>query len=204
MLAKMTIPNYGNTHHLGKHISEEAKDKIRKVHKGNKYCVGRVASEETKKKLSESHMGLRNHLGIPHSLETRYRQSQARLRLWQDNNYREKAIRAILQSCSIKPNKPEKKLMELLEVIQPNEWKYVGDGSFMIGDLNPDFINTNGKNKAIEMFGDYWHSDKKVKSVIATEDGRKIAFKNYGYDVLIVWEHELHDIDKVKQRIILF
>ena len=54
----------GNTYMLGKHLSEETKDKIRqhnsspehraklrKIHKGNKYCVGRKLSEETKRKI---------------------------------------------------------------------------------------------------------------------------------------------------------
>lgn len=40
----------------------------------------------------------------------------------------------------------------------PNEYRFVGDGSFWIGGKNPDFINVNGQKKIIEMFGDYWHS----------------------------------------------
>ena len=54
----------GNKYMLGKHLSEETKDRIRqrnsskenieklsKIHTGNKYCVGRKLSEETKRKI---------------------------------------------------------------------------------------------------------------------------------------------------------
>lgn len=112
--------------------------------------------------------------------------------LWQDPEY----IAKQRASRNIKPNKAEKKLDKFLQRILPDEYKYVGDFSFMIETKNPDFININGKKKIIELFGDYWHKG---------DDGKKRAaiFKKYGYDTLIIWEHELKD-ENLKNKIIEF
>jgi len=53
----------------------------------------------------------------------------------------------------LSPNKEEKYLLKLIEEVCPNEYKYVGDGSFWLYGLNPDFVHCNGKKKIIEFFG---------------------------------------------------
>ena len=98
----------------------------------------------------------------------------------------EEHLRKILKAVCAKPNKPEQHLERLLNEIFPNEYKFVGDGSVIIGGCSPDFINTNGQKKLIEMFGDYWHRND-------DEGNRIFQFKLFGFDTLVVWEHELHD-----------
>src|SRR4030066_2549233 len=39
------------------------------------------------------------------------------------------------------PNKSELKLFSIINNIYPNEWKFVGDGSFIIDGKCPDYIN---------------------------------------------------------------
>jgi very-short-patch-repair endonuclease len=101
-----------------------------------------------------------------------------------------------------KPTRPEIMLRNFLEVWFPNQFKYVGDGSFIINGFNPDFIRVNGERLAIEMFGDYWHT-KKANTPFDTEEGRKKLFSDFGWRLIIVWEHEIYtNPKKVKAKII--
>ena len=98
------------------------------------------------------------------------------------------------------PNKSEKLLIKLID---GNEFpfKYVGDYSFFVGKKNPDFIGLNKhKNKIIELFGSYWHT-KRARNFHRMGWGRKLFYKNHGYDCLVIWDHELKNPNKVKQKI---
>jgi len=87
------------------------------------------------------------------------------------------------------PTKPERKLIQIIEDFNLL-YRYVGDSSFCIGPMNPDFISLNGTKKVIEVFGDYWHREGcKWK---ASEFGRKARMSQFGYDCLVIWESELH------------
>jgi len=121
---------------------------------------------------------------------------------------KEKTVKQILDGLLTKPNKPEKLLNKLLQEILANEYKINVRGDIMIlGGKVPDFVNINGQKKIIELYGDYWHSDKIIKKSGCYEDtekGRIKYFKKYGYKTLIVWEHELKNLNKVKKRILKF
>jgi len=108
-----------------------------------------------------------------------------------------KIMKLIFQGLKLKPNKPEKLLNNLLN----KDYKYVGNGKFWIRGFNPDFININGQKKIIELYGDYWHNklDYKIR-----DKRRLIEYKKQGYKTLIVWEHELKDLDKVKEKLLEF
>ncbi|GAI02857.1 unnamed protein product, partial [marine sediment metagenome] len=56
-----------------------------------------------------------------------------------------------------KPNRQERKLEALLEKRFPGEWKFVGNSEVILGTLNPDFINCNGRKHIIEFFGCWYH-----------------------------------------------
>jgi hypothetical protein len=101
------------------------------------------------------------------------------------------------QAEHIRPTKLERRVKELLEEILPNEYIYVGDGLFVLGGYCPDFLNRNGKKKLIEVFGDYWHRNDNPEE-------RKAIFRKYGFDCLIIWEHELNDIESLRQKILQF
>ena len=106
-----------------------------------------------------------------------------------------------LMGCIKKPNRPEKKLIKLFK-LNNLPYKYVGNGQVIIGNKNPDFINCNGQKKIIEMFGDYWHSEKNKKlNWKITEFGTKAIYSQYGFKTLVIWQSELDNLDSVLERV---
>jgi len=112
---------------------------------------------------------------------------------WKDEKFRNKVFKGRTNCFTVRPNKPETVLLNLL----PKNFEYVGDWSFVIDRFNPDFIDK--KNKLIvELYGDYWH---KRPDYIERDKRRLKTYKKLGYRTLIVWESELNDLDKVKEKI---
>jgi hypothetical protein len=114
--------------------------------------------------------------------------------------FSQKIIKGIVK----KPNKCEQKL---INIINDNSlpYKYVGNGNFMVGNRCPDFINSNGSKKIIELFGRTYHSPRHSFFKISynhTENGTKEYYKNFGYSCLVIWDYELKEraivINKIK------
>ena len=130
------------------------------------------------------------------------------IKRWQNKKYKEKTLKSMLKSSFVKPNKKEKLLNKLLNRLLPNEYKLNVKGNIIIlANKVPDFVNINGQKKIIELFGDYWHSDKFIKKhgkYEDTEKGRIKYFKKYGYKTLIIWEKELKDLKIIKNKILEF
>lgn len=139
------------------------------------------------------------------SKEYRAGQAEASRLRWADPEYHERVVRAVCKSLMKKPTMPEQKIIELMDKILPSEYKYVGDGEFILHGLCPDFVNVNGQKKIIELFGRAFH-DPSIRKIpyYQTDEGRTSIFKRYGYDTLIIWDDELTDIDSVSNRIIKF
>jgi len=113
------------------------------------------------------------------------------------------------KSSSLKPNKKEKFLIKLLNEVLLNEYKYVGDFSFILGGRNPDFMNINGQKKLIEFFGEHWHYGKFKKNnpnitKKEIENERRNYFKSFGFNTLIIWENELENIELLSKKIKIF
>ena len=78
------------------------------------------------------------------------------------------------------------------------DFHYVGDGSLWIGtreqkQLNPDFIEANGKKICVEVFGDYWHSpllNRNMKEH-GTLEYRKRHYQQYKWQPVFIWESDL-------------
>jgi G:T-mismatch repair DNA endonuclease (very short patch repair protein) len=159
-------------------------------------------SKATRKKMSVARLDRKERLGYIVSPETRKKLGEISKKKWQDPEFREKTIKATFLSLEIFPNKPERKLRKILKKLFPGEYKYVGDGSVLIGHKSPDFMNINGKKKLIELFGDYWHS--KAKTGLSKKEHRKQRqkhFRKYGYRTLVVWEHQLADVSVLERRL---
>ena len=63
-------------------------------------------------------------------------------------------------------------------------------------------MNVNGQKKLIEMFGDYWHSEKVQKVSKSQHERERIKhFSEYGYQTLIIWECELECSKVLEERI---
>jgi very-short-patch-repair endonuclease len=119
--------------------------------------------------------------------------------LWKNIIYKNKRIKTMMQSVYMFPNKPESILINIFKELKL-KFKYTGNGKRIIDGFCPDFINSKMK-KIIEHNGDYWHKNKEVK----LKDRRKLrAYKKHGYTTLIIWEHELKNIEKLITKIIKF
>ena len=140
--------------------------------------------------------------GKHHSSKTKAQLSEAVKLLWQNPEYKEKAIRATLKASFVRPTAPEVELRGMLDKTFPGEWKYVGDGDFILGGKNPDFVNVNGQKAVVEVFGDYWHSERITGKSPEQEVADRVAhFARYGFKCLVVWEHEMRDLDAVAARV---
>ncbi len=169
----------------GRHISEEQKIQsykiLREWHKNNPHPMkGKHLSDETKRKLRE------NTKNRKHSDETKLKIKLA----WKDPVYVAKQMR----SRHVKPNKLEKYFEKYLNMLYPNEWKFVGDGQLIINGKCPDFVNINGKKKLIEIYGDYWHLGQDPEE-------RKKEFKLFGWNTLILWEKDVRKNPNLKNII---
>ncbi|MFH0972349.1 MAG: NUMOD3 domain-containing DNA-binding protein [Candidatus Micrarchaeota archaeon] len=111
--------------------------------------------------------------------------------LWEDPEHAKKCL------SFNSPNKQEIKLMGILDVMYPGEWKFVGDGQITIAGKFPDFINVNGQKKIIELYGEFFHKGDNP------EDRAKV-FEPYGYETLIIWGKELTGIEKLKSKLRAF
>lgn len=153
---------------------------------------GKHHTEESRKKMRDNKII---------TDKTRKKMSIASKKRWANKEYREKNIRNLFKALQLKPNKPEKLLTKLLQKILPKEYKYVGNGKFLINTFNPDFINCNGQKKIIELYGDYWHNKKDMKK---RDKKRLRTYKKYGYKTLIIWEKELQSINRLNSKILNF
>jgi G:T-mismatch repair DNA endonuclease (very short patch repair protein) len=137
-----------------------------------------------------------------HSVETLQKHSIKSKKVWSNIEYKNKVVRACRKANAIRPTKPEQITLELLEQLYPNEWKYVGNGDIVIEGKNPDIINVNGKKAIIEVFGRYWHSkEHRGECPLLHELELRDLYNKYGYDLLVVWDMELKDKDRVAHKI---
>ena len=178
------------------------------IKKGNN-MTDKKHSIETRKKMSEKmkgkspwNKGLKN-CYTKECIEKRNKRMSNTMRLkWQNPIYRQKQLQAIISGGNmLKPNKPELQLQSLLNELYPKDWEYVGDGKVILNGFCPDFINVNGKKQIIELYVDYWHSRK---DAIGRDKYRIECYKRLGYDTLIIWEKELKNIDRVKEKLMNF
>jgi 5S rRNA maturation endonuclease (ribonuclease M5)/G:T-mismatch repair DNA endonuclease (very short patch repair protein) len=115
-----------------------------------------------------------------------------------------------LASMNESPNKSETRLINILSEICPGEFEYNGDGRVMMlgGRYSPDFVNVNGKKKLIEFFGCYHHgceickNGKYVNEEIKRKNENRLrVFKKYGWETLVIWEHDIRAVERVKKII---
>lgn len=195
---------------FGKSLSEEHKAKIGLAHRGNKSnffgkfgpyhpsykhgktnnnkcidCIKKISSKATRCSSCDKKYRFKNNLNFV------LKQNQSKKLRWKNKEYREKTLIAQRKGRIIYKNKAEQKL----ELLLSDKYKFVGDWSFVIDGFCPDFINQTDK-KIIELFGKYWH-DKRPDIDIR----RLKAYSEAGYKTLIVWDYELKDINKLKNKI---
>lgn len=107
-----------------------------------------------------------------------------------------KWMQLMLESQKQRPNKPEKILCKIIDDYKLN-YKYTGNGTFWITNINPDFVNTNGRKIVIELFGNYWHT---LPDVIRCDVKKLEKIRTFGWDRIIIWENEI--LSKTPEEIV--
>lgn len=165
----------------GKIISDEHKRILSELKRGDKNPMKRL---EVRKKMIESSKGK-----IISEI-TREKLRAVGKRAWENPEYKEKMLKVQRQGLRVKPNLPEKIMINLINNYDLN-LIFIGDGKKWIKDgkniFNPDFINEE-KKKIVEVFGDYWHNLPTKREL--DEEILK-AYSKHGYETLVIWEHEL-------------
>jgi len=179
----------------GRTISEEEKQIIGKANSIKMTALWQ--DEEYRDRQRKSHEGK---IQTKESNEKKSRANKISIKkLWDNMSDEKKSARIMktLQSNCICPNRKEKILFAILENLYPGEWEYALNINFMLNGKCPDFVNVNGQKKIIELFGDYWHRNDNPQDRID-------VFTPFGYDTLVIWEHELKDLKGLRRKIFNF
>lgn len=178
----------GKNPNFGKHFTKTHRRNLSNAHTGkfHSYCSpgfkGHHHTETAKKKVSEAHKGK------PHSYFSIGNTGQRHTEITK-KKISVTTINAYKRGCyNRRPTILEKKF-DAICVKYNLPFKYVGDGKFWVENMNPDFIEINGRKIAVEVLGDYWHN----KTWFPDRDfeKRQKKFAEYGWRVIGIWEHEL-------------
>lgn len=114
----------------------------------------------------------------------------------------EKRIRNLFKVLRKRPTGLERKMIWIIQKYNL-PYRYVGDGSFLIGYKNPDFINTNGEKIAIEVY------EEKIKemtfgTVERWKSKRIKEFHKFGWKILFFNRSEVtkNNISKILGELI--
>lgn len=101
----------------------------------------------------------------------------SKIALWKTKEYRDMAIPKMMEWRRRRPTSLEK---EMIGILKRNNlpYKYTGDGSFLIGYKNPDFVNVNGEKKCIEVSNFYHHQNNYMEK-------RKAHFARWGWKCIV-------------------
>lgn len=217
-LARYTIAGFNKN----KKFSKEHCEKMSKSAKGNKNRLGKKDSEITKQRISLALTGRhlskehRNkislvQLGRKQSKEICLKKSISMKEKWKEKEYREKVLKSMLKSLFKRPTSLELRFIEIIKKYSL-PYKYVGDGSFLIGYKNPDFINIAGQKICIEIANKKEKSIKRIgrkyQSWQEYEQQRIEYFAKYCWKCIVIWEDELQNehllIEKINKEIPLY
>lgn len=156
--------------------------------KGKTYeeIMGKEKSDALKRLRAISSRNI--NLGKKRTEYSKTKQSLSMKEKWQDEEYREKVLRLQSLGRYKKPTSFEKKISELcIDYHLP--FIYTGNGTFLIGSKNPDFINKE-KRIAIEVYAT-WYKKITFGSCEKYEKDRIKYFAKYGYKIIFIREDEI-------------
>ena len=140
---------------LGHSVSSELRNKIRKTHKGKKL------SKKHKDKISKALKGRINWALRGKKLTKEHIKNALRRRI--PSSLEEK-----FQGIISKYNLP---------------YKFVGNGSFILGHYNPDFININNEKIAIEVYSNFY-KQLDGRNIEKWKEERTKKFREFGWEVV--------------------
>lgn len=141
----------------GKHHTEETKEKMR----------NRIFSEDHKKALSKSLLGKHCSPG------TEFKKG-----------HKVKLTKELIKK-RLKRHIPTSLEQKFQEIINKHNlpYKYVGNGSFIIGHYNPDFINTDSEKIAIEVYARFY-KQLDGRDIEKWKEERTKIFKEFGWEII--------------------
>jgi hypothetical protein len=167
-----------------------SKEAVKKIIKANK---GRKMSMSSKRKIGLASKKRWQNKSFNISKRNK-KISLKQKKNWKNPKYRNKVTKRVLQGLKIKPNRPERIMIQII-IRNKFPFVYTGNGKVIINGFNPDFLF---QNLIIEVFGEYHHNLPEVKK----RDKRKLrAYSSLGYKTLIIWSNELKEPQKVVEKI---
>jgi very-short-patch-repair endonuclease len=133
-------------------------------------------------------------MGWKHSFEGRKKISNASKRFWEDPAFRKKVLgRRKMSSLEIK----------FLDYIKKNNlpYKFVGNGKVWIENCNPDFVNTDGKKIAIEVYCKQHKEKFRDMSIEKWKQTRSSKFEKHGWNIVYFDAVQLNDEKNVIERL---
>lgn len=163
----------------GKLVSLETRRKYSEWQRGRQLSAEHIAN--VAKAIRENPPWLGKHFSEEH----RKHISEGRIKAL-------KANPEIVRKClsSRRPTDIEQRAIDIIEKYSL-PYKYTGNGTFQIGGKYPDFVNTNGKKIALDVFGDRWHNPSEIPE-------RTAIFAEYGWTLIIIWGHELWSLPELE------
>jgi len=187
-----------------KHHTEESKKKMREGHEGKtsykknktyEEIYGIEKAKEIKEKLSRAKKGKRISpqtefkKGMSLSEKTKEKISKNNARYWLGKKRPKEDIKKILTRRT--PSSLEEKFQNIVNKYKL-PYKFVGNGSFIIENYNPDFININGKKIAIEVYAKYYKL-RNHKTIEQWKEKRSKVFGKYGWKIIYFDETEVNE-----------
>ena len=179
---KISISNKGHKRSIESKIKQSLSIK-RLYQNGFNPRLGKKQSKESINKRNKSMEEIRKNPEYLRKL------SEKTSEFWNNSKNKEQRIKAILKGLfETRPTSYEKKIIDVINK-HNLPYKYVGDGSFLIGYKNPDFINYNGEKIAIEVYNKFHHPED-------YEQKRSEHFAKYGWKTIFVNEDEVLSNDE--------
>lgn len=185
--ALLSIPTRRKTTGLGRHASKTSFRKGHISHNKGK-AIKPVTINKIRAKTIQRWQVEKAKECSMYGMSGKHHSEEARTKLRKRSPYTPEQLRRILSSR--RPTNIEQIVIDVIAKYSL-PFRYTGDGSFIIGRKNPDFVNINGEKIAVDIFGDRWHELEEIPL-------RKAAFAEYGWELVILWGHEVESMTELE------
>jgi len=186
------LPQMSGQNHpmFGKHLTEQTKEKMRKSLRGRISWNTGLTKEKDERvaKLADVKRGKSRDAETRKVMKaTQFKKGHT---TW---NKGKKMPSELIKKCLRRriPSSLEEKFQHIVDE-HSLPYKYVGNGSFIVGNCNPDFINTNSEKIAIEVYAKYY-KNKNHHSIEQWKVDRAKIFQEFGWEVLYFDETEVNE-----------
>jgi len=175
---------------IGKHHTEKTKMEMSKSRKGRKVWNKGIKGEEWFDYFNGNIPGKQFIIGERSSPNTEFKKGQKGAFSGKHHSIqaKKKIMKGLIRRI---PSSLEDEFQKIIDK-HNLPYKYVGDGSFILGHFNPDFINTNNEKIAIEVYARYFKL-RNNESIEKWKENRNKIFANYGWRIIYFDETEVEE-----------